>query len=867
MGIDMTERTLAAKKTEVKAEAPSSQMRKVEHPLSINSPVEQILFLQRTAGNQAVQKLIKSRALQAKLKISQPNDIHEQEADRVAEQIMRMPDPVIQQQTKPEEEKEEVIQTKPLVTHITPLVHRQVEEENEEEPIQKKEADQISEVPSDIHAIITSLQGGGQPLSDQVRSYFEPRFGQDFGHVRVHTDSNAILATKAINAKAFTVGHDVVFGAGQYKPNSIEGKWLLGHELTHVVQQGGQRNSINTKEESDEKLSWWEGKKKWLGEKAEKAKELLFEKALDAAGVPKEQMMGLIKKAGNNIREIFENPGRFLGTLIKAIGQGFIQFKDRIGEHLKAGFMSWLFGTMIKAGIELPKDFSLKSILMLVMQVLGITTNIIRQKFVKFIGEKNIKRFEKAWQVISTMMSEGIGGLWNMLKEYLGNLKEMVVDEVRSWVITEIIKSAVLKVASMFNPVSGLITIIKTIYNVIKFLLERAYQIKDLFAAILDSVVELAMGSISSAANKIEQALARLIPIAIGFLASLLGISGITDKIKEIIKRVSSMVDKAIDKVIEKAAKVIGSVGKIPGSGKEKAVPSKTENAPALEPLTMSGTSHELILISGPSPKIEFASQNRGLLSNKIGKVIGQLMRQDPKPEDQINDLKKIAKKAKDIQKKALELRKNPQNRLNKVPEFKDLATNIEKYSQDYQVNDIKHYLSESSNAIKIGEDLSIPEKGRSRAQVISITDTHIVLKIKSKSVSGDITSYKRKDIFEKWVAEGKVIRWSLECQRLRKKREPYKQGLVEEVWERAKDENKRVFSPHPPRKELFWDPKKNRWDQWHMGHKPKNKYSKLVDDFCEEKITWEEFMKIYNNSENYWPELPLENMSHEHEL
>lgn len=710
---------------------------------SPGSSYDRILQPQITADNKAVQRLIKSGALQAKLRIGQPNDIYEQEADRVAEQIIKIPKSIIQKQTNFEEEKEESFKTKLSVNHITPLVQRQVEDENEEKPIKRKEADQNFEVSSDIHTMINSLQGGGQPLPNQVRSYFEPRFGQDFGHVRVHTDSNAVLAARAINAKAFTIGNDVVFGAGQYAPNEVEGRRLLGHELTHVVQQRGKRSSINAKEESDENLSWWDKTKKWA-----------FEEALDAAGIPKEQMMGLIRRAGSAISSIFEDPGRFLSTLIKAVGQGFVQFKDRIGEHLKAGFMGWLFGTMSKTGIVLPKDFSPESILSLVLQVLGITASFIRQKFVKIVGEKNVQRFEKAWQVLSTLMNEGIGGLWKMLKEHLGNLKEMVIDQIRNWVITDIIKSAVMKVVSMFNPVSGLITIIKTIYNVIKFLIERARQIKDLFAAIVESVVELAMGSISNAANKIEQALARLIPIAIGFLASLLGISGITDKIKEIIKRVSSMVDRAIDKVVEKAAKIIRSAGKLPGSGKEKTVPSKTENAPTVEPLTMSGISHELILIPGPSPEIEFASQNRGILSNKIGKVIGQLMRQDPKPEEQINDLKAIAKMAKNVQKIDFEVRKGTQKKLNKIEEFKNLSISIKEYSVKYKVSNIdvssiKQYASKKRHTPTVKQ--SRPTSQEMKEQMREHEDILARRKleeIRSRAAAGD---EKAKKILPDW--------------------------------------------------------------------------------------------------------------------
>jgi len=106
---------------------------------SQSSHVDQILFLQRTIGNQAVQRLIKSGALQAKLRIGQPGDVYEQEADRVADKVMRMPEPEMQLQ-----EEEEILQTKTLVDQITPLVQRQVEEEEEEEMLQAKSREDVT---------------------------------------------------------------------------------------------------------------------------------------------------------------------------------------------------------------------------------------------------------------------------------------------------------------------------------------------------------------------------------------------------------------------------------------------------------------------------------------------------------------------------------------------------------------------------------------------------------------------------------------------------------------------------------------------------------------------------------------------------
>jgi len=201
---------------------------------SQNSHVDRILFLQRTIGNQAVQRLIKSGALQAKLRIGQPGDKYEQEADRVADEVMRMPE--MQRQV----EEEEILQTKPLVDQITPLVQRQVEEEEEEEMLQAKSTeDATSEVSNGLESQINAIKGGGWPLAESERAYFEPRFGVDFSRVRVHTNSQAAKSARVLNARAFTTGRDIVFGAGQYAPEATGGKKLLAHELTHILQQQG----------------------------------------------------------------------------------------------------------------------------------------------------------------------------------------------------------------------------------------------------------------------------------------------------------------------------------------------------------------------------------------------------------------------------------------------------------------------------------------------------------------------------------------------------------------------------------------------------------------------------------------------------
>jgi hypothetical protein len=94
-------------------------------------------------------------------------------------------------------------------------------------------------VPPIVHDVLNSP---GQPLDAQTRGFMEPRFGHDFSQVRVHSDARATESAQAVNALAYTVGRDVVFGKGEYEPGTSEGRRLLAHELTHVVQQGGREH-------------------------------------------------------------------------------------------------------------------------------------------------------------------------------------------------------------------------------------------------------------------------------------------------------------------------------------------------------------------------------------------------------------------------------------------------------------------------------------------------------------------------------------------------------------------------------------------------------------------------------------------------
>jgi hypothetical protein len=206
--------------------------------------------LQRTMGNQAWLRVLQGKAksdaaarngagthsgfspapvrsdaavgIQPKLTINTPGDIHEQEADRVAEQVMRMSKPGLQRTCACGE---------CPACRTAPGVHTHV---------QTTHMETNGPAEAGVRPIVhEALRSPGQPLDTATRTFMEPRFGHDFSQVRIHADTRADQASRDIHARAFTFGRDIVFRQGEYDPGSDKGRRLLAHELTHTLQQNG----------------------------------------------------------------------------------------------------------------------------------------------------------------------------------------------------------------------------------------------------------------------------------------------------------------------------------------------------------------------------------------------------------------------------------------------------------------------------------------------------------------------------------------------------------------------------------------------------------------------------------------------------
>jgi hypothetical protein len=158
--------------------------------------------------------------LQAKLTVNTPGDTYEQEADRVAEQVTSMPEPQVQRTCACGGGCPNCQNKQAALEHL------------QTKSVQANSSGAISAPP----IVNEVLHSDGQPLESTTHDFMRSRFGHDFGRVRVHTDARAAESASAVNALAYTVGRDIVFAAGRLAPHTSEGRKLLAHELTHVLQ-------------------------------------------------------------------------------------------------------------------------------------------------------------------------------------------------------------------------------------------------------------------------------------------------------------------------------------------------------------------------------------------------------------------------------------------------------------------------------------------------------------------------------------------------------------------------------------------------------------------------------------------------------
>nr|MBL8412094.1 DUF4157 domain-containing protein [Dechloromonas sp.] len=282
----------------------------------------------------------------------------------------------------------------------------------------------------------------------------------------------------------------------------------------------------------------------WAGAQVMSLLEIIFEVVAPA-------VMPYLRRAAGALRTIVADPVRFIGNLVRAAVQGFRQFAANIVSHLRASIIGWLTGAMAGANLYIPQAFTLQEIIKFVLSVLGLTWQNIRAKLVRVAGERVVAAMETGFDIVVTLVRDGPAAAWERIRESLANLREMVMEQVLTFVRDNIVTAAVTRLVSMLNPAGAFIQAVIAIYNTVMFFVERLRQIAQVAAAFIDSIAAIAGGVITAAANRVEQTMAGLLTLVISFLARLVGLGRVSDAVTNIINRIRAPIDRALERVVD----------------------------------------------------------------------------------------------------------------------------------------------------------------------------------------------------------------------------------------------------------------------------------------------------------------------------
>lgn len=303
----------------------------------------------------------------------------------------------------------------------------------------------------------------------------------------------------------------------------------------------------------------------------------IIEGACDIAGINSKPVFDFFDRAGKMIMTILKDPVPFIRNLFGAIGDGFGAFFKNIRTHLISGVVGWLTGALGEVQLTGPFEFSLKGVIRIVAQILGLTYANIKARVIKAYppSAKVFDLVETGFELVQKLLNEGPLALLDEIVAKVGDLKDMVMGAIKEWLITTAIKEGVVWLLSLTNPASAIVKAIKLVFDLVMFLVQRFQQIKDFVLSVYDGLVAVATGNFGAVTLAVENSLARLIPVLISLFASLLGLGNIATKVKEVISKVTTPVNKLIDAVVKRIAdfarKLVEKVKVLGGKAKAKA--------------------------------------------------------------------------------------------------------------------------------------------------------------------------------------------------------------------------------------------------------------------------------------------------------
>ncbi|WP_051807426.1 phage tail protein [Actinoplanes subtropicus] len=393
--------------------------------------------------------------------------------------------------------------------------------------------------------------------------------------------------------------------------------------------------------------------------KAEREKNKgLVAKAIDAVkGVIKtiielkNLLLGVLRKAAQAIMLILGDPIGFLRNLVSAVGAGLKLFLGNIGKHLIEGLLGWLTGAAAEAGLQLPAKWDAKGVLLMLASLLGLTIEAIRARIMRKLPKPMVTAIgylERAVPLFTRIAKEGIAGLWEEIKERVGDLRKNLFDNIADFIIPTVIEAGITWILSLLNPASAFVRAVKLIIDIVRFVVERGRQIVEFVNAVLDAVISIAQGGTGGVPALIEKALARSIPVLIGVLASILGLGGIPGRVKKFFEKVAAMVGRALDWVIDKIVALMKKLwNKIKSvfrrDGKDgKGAEGTPAKGPGMDPIK------DTVSMSGQAHELELAADGEFTIASVSGRVVDKIrgmvvvLKPDPANADQVKALEHI---------------------------------------------------------------------------------------------------------------------------------------------------------------------------------------------------------------------------------
>lgn len=293
---------------------------------------------------------------------------------------------------------------------------------------------------------------------------------------------------------------------------------------------------------------------------------LVLTPVLMALGIEPEAFFQLFARAAQALGLIIDNPGGFFANLLDAVKGGIRRFAENLRRHLIAGIIMWLTGPLGR-GIVMPAEFTLWGLLDIARQALGLTLETVRRVAVRVLGESAVQRIEYVLTYMRALITGGWAGLWEQLTSDLAMLRDMVLEQLRTFLMERVVLASIMWLAGLFNPVGALVKLVMTIWNFIQFLRTNLAPIFQVAQTVINTIWEIATGALEGPIRGVEAVLGRLIPVVLDLLARLIPVSGIPERVQEVLRNVRLRIETALERLMRRVLAAFGVRGQQPQGG------------------------------------------------------------------------------------------------------------------------------------------------------------------------------------------------------------------------------------------------------------------------------------------------------------